>query len=139
MKPIIWSATMKDSIAWLEHIVLRIGQAPLLGWCIQKDIKQHDDMIVDEGVSMELVSHITSDVKNKLHFLQDEDVGWILVAILNLVQQWRHNGMEFLLNNVSGTIHGRHCSYNNNIGARVNVGIWDPVGEGLQWNMNWFI
>jgi hypothetical protein len=72
---------------------------------------------------MEFFYHITFDVKYKLQFLQAEEVGWSLVAILNWVQLWRRNGRELLLNNASGAIHGRRCSCNNNTGVGSNVGI----------------
>jgi hypothetical protein len=66
MEPTIGSDTGKDSITGLEHIGLRAGQTPFLGWCIQKGIEQHVDVTVDEGVLMELVCHITSNVQNNL-------------------------------------------------------------------------
>jgi hypothetical protein len=66
MELAIQSTTVKDAIAGLEHIGLRAGRAPMLGWCVRKGIEQHVNVTVDEGVSMELVCHITSDVKNKL-------------------------------------------------------------------------
>jgi hypothetical protein len=89
MEPAIRRATVKDAIVGLEHVGLRAGRAPLLGWCIRKGIEQHVDAAVDEGVSMELLHHITFDIKNKLQLLRAEEVGWSLVTILNWVQRWR--------------------------------------------------
>jgi len=66
MEPAIRRATVKDAIAGLEHVGMHAGRAPLLGWCVQKGIKQHVNAAVDEGVPMELVCHITSDIKNEL-------------------------------------------------------------------------
>jgi hypothetical protein len=110
VEPAIQRATVKGTIAWFEHVGLRAGQAPLLGWRVREGIEQHVDATTDEGVSVEFLHHIASHFKNKLQLLQAEEVGWSLVAIHIWVQRWRlnptiHRG-EFLLNNASGTIHG---------------------------------
>jgi len=127
MEVAIQRATMKSTIAEFEHVGLRAGRAPLLCLHVREGVEQHVDVATDKGVPVELLRHITSNFKNKLHFLWVEEAGWSLVSILNWVQRWRLSltirHEEFLLNNESGTIHGRHCICSSNIGVGAIMGI----------------
>jgi nucleoside diphosphate kinase len=81
MEAAIQRATVKSTIAGFEHVGLRVGRAPLLCLRIREGVEQHVDVDTDKGVPVELVHHITSNFKNKLHFLQAEEAGWSLVSM----------------------------------------------------------
>ena len=127
MEDAIQRVVVKSAIIGFEHVGLRAGRAPLLCLRLQEGFEQHVNAATDKGVPVELLRHITSNFKNKLHFLWVEEAGWSLVSILNWVQRWRLNPTirheEFLLNNESGAIHGRHCICSSNIGVRAIMGI----------------
>jgi nucleoside diphosphate kinase len=69
MEAAIQRATVKSTIAGFEHVGLRAGRAPLLCLRVREGVEQHVDVDTDKGVPVELVRHITSNFKNKLHFL----------------------------------------------------------------------
>jgi hypothetical protein len=69
MEAVIQRATVKSTIAGFEHVGIHAGRAPLLCLRIRESVEQHVDVATDKGVPVELLRHITSNFKNKLHFL----------------------------------------------------------------------
>lgn len=117
MEPVIRSSIVKDVVVGLEHEGLCTGRAPPLGWCVRKCIEQHINSVVDEGVSMKLVRHITFDVENELQLLQAEEVGGSRVAFLNCIQRWRRRDGEIHLHGAGDSLRIRLNSYNRFAGA----------------------